>query len=236
VHEKKEGQLVRRLYPILLIPTLLKVSIDGAAFYLDEVRTHYDLNVSSPSRLSASAFVRGVFELRKDLSKDELEPIMAEFPKDPSTRRGSRFGNLFSHHPSHRPVPVGEDDWELQVTIEKACDVIAADSNGLSDPYCKAILLDGAGKALCKAHRTPVLSKTLQPLWHFQLTEFPHQAVQHAASILFEVWDHDVLSKDDFLGECSINVHDIAQHSVGMAQSFRFVKLHFHAKSICRFS
>ena len=78
----------------------------------------------------------------------------------------------------------------------------AADVNGSSDPICKVKL--GPFKA-----RTRVLKKTLEPEWNetfiFVLEPDSLALMGGVPMLLFEVWDHNVLARDYFLGQvCAI--------------------------------
>lgn len=78
----------------------------------------------------------------------------------------------------------------------------AADVNGSSDPICKVKL--GPFKA-----RTRVLKKTLEPEWNetfiFVLEPDSLALLGGVPMLSFEVWDHNFLARDYFLGEvCAI--------------------------------
>ena len=78
----------------------------------------------------------------------------------------------------------------------------AADVNGSSDPMCKVKL--GPFKA-----RTRVVKKTLEPEWNetfiFVLEPDSLALMGGVPMLVFEVWDHNVLARDYFLGEvCAI--------------------------------
>lgn len=79
-----------------------------------------------------------------------------------------------------------------------------APGQGLSDPYvvCQVIRPDST-KATSSSSRmqTPVARDTLEHEWNFEgiLTDF-----QEGGSLLFEVWDKDVVKSDDFLGRARL--------------------------------
>ena len=83
------------------------------------------------------------------------------------------------------------------------------DSNGLSDPY--VIVQHIYADPLFAHHspelmaRTPHVKKTLNPTWDhsIDLIALPGD------SIKFLVYDHDLLSKDDFMGSATLLISSI---------------------------
>lgn len=80
----------------------------------------------------------------------------------------------------------------------------AADVNGALDPICKVKL--GRFKA-----KTRVLKKTLEPEWNetfmFVLEADDLALMGGVPTLSFEVWDHNTLAHDYFLGEVSSTLH-----------------------------
>ena len=62
----------------------------------------------------------------------------------------------------------------MLVTVKKAADLPAADSNGLSDPYVKMRLDE-------KTKKTHVQKRTLSPTWN-EKHEWMHVSTDHSAS------------------------------------------------------
>lgn len=87
---------------------------------------------------------------------------------------------------------------KLYVKVVEAKDLLAADSNGFSDPYVKLSL--GNTKA-----RTSVVHKSLNPCWNedffFNVTDLDEE-------LKLTVWDEDRFT-DDFLGQARIKVSDV---------------------------
>lgn len=90
------------------------------------------------------------------------------------------------------------------------------DPNGSSDPYC-IISVDGLAE---QQQKTEVMNATLEPQWNkpFQFTVTPPHIwkpddamsggpVTHY--IRLEMWDHDMLNRDDFMGMIMLPLVDI---------------------------
>ena len=74
-----------------------------------------------------------------------------------------------------------------------------ADSNGLSDPYCK--LYFGG-----KQFKTTTIKKTLNPEWN---ERFSAPIYSSGDRIRIAVWDHDRWSKDDPLGDLDLPISQL---------------------------
>eukprot|EP00007_Cunea_sp_BSH-02190019_P005170 CAMPEP_0174240838 /NCGR_PEP_ID=MMETSP0417-20130205/20792_1 /TAXON_ID=242541 /ORGANISM="Mayorella sp, Strain BSH-02190019" /LENGTH=343 /DNA_ID=CAMNT_0015319999 /DNA_START=76 /DNA_END=1107 /DNA_ORIENTATION=+ len=92
----------------------------------------------------------------------------------------------------------------LLVEIKSASNCAPKDSNGLSDPYVIGWLEDEDGNPIGKQFKTKVRRRTLNPEWGFQtkiwLRRFAVQRLQ------LTVYDHDVVSADDFMGLTSVSL------------------------------
>ncbi|MGH0146839.1 UNVERIFIED_CONTAM: hypothetical protein FKN15_034849 [Acipenser sinensis] len=99
---------------------------------------------------------------------------------------------------------------KLYVEILHAADLIALDTNGLSDPFVIIELCPQHWFPTAKSQRTQVKNKTLHPvfdeLFHFQVT--PAQYKKRFACIVFTVMDYDWLSTNDFAGEAICRLSD----------------------------
>ncbi|KAL6066037.1 phosphatidylserine decarboxylase [Balamuthia mandrillaris] len=100
----------------------------------------------------------------------------------------------------------------VDVRVVGANNLRAADANGKSDPYVVVFLQQRQGKPL-KLHKTPTIKKTLSPRWDkgAALPDGWHDSKDlHEDDILiFEVFDKDVIGKDDELGCVKVRVGDI---------------------------
>jgi len=91
---------------------------------------------------------------------------------------------------------------ELKLHLEKGVNLIAADSNGKSDPYV-IIKIEHGPHA-----RSKIISKTLNPVWN---EEFKFHLKTGDETIEFEVFDKDNFKKDDFLGKATLSLKDIPE-------------------------
>ena len=94
---------------------------------------------------------------------------------------------------------------KFSLTAIEAKDLMAGDSNGLSDPYFKIPHKQrGVIDLPKKTNRTKTIMKTLNPKWnHTFECEFNPQACNKLA---IEVYDYDFIGKDDLLGTAEINL------------------------------
>jgi hypothetical protein len=94
----------------------------------------------------------------------------------------------------------------LVIRLNRCTDLLAADSNGFSDPY---VVLRLGNSGLLKSS---VCSKTLNPCWKenfvFNL-QAPSRHDQENLTLYLEVFDHDRLHKDTPLGMLSVNLLDV---------------------------
>ncbi|KAH3760622.1 aminotransferase class V-fold PLP-dependent enzyme [Pelomyxa schiedti] len=90
----------------------------------------------------------------------------------------------------------------LKVDVIEAADLIAADSNGKSDPYVTlGLVVDDSGK-LEKQH-TKIIYKTLNPTWN---QSFTFNVDYKSQGFIFRVWDHDMVGTNDPLGHVLIEL------------------------------
>lgn len=99
---------------------------------------------------------------------------------------------------------------DLRITFIEGKDLMAADSNGKSDPYVKVV---GPQPNIYnipkKGFKTHTIKKTLNPVWN---ETFVFNVNRSANALKFEVYDHDTFGKDDFLGNGTISLEFLAAH------------------------
>ena len=105
----------------------------------------------------------------------------------------------------------------VDTAVLRAQDILALDPNGRSDPYC-ILSIDGTAEQLQK---TEIMSATLEPQWNraFQFSVTPPHMwkpddtmsggpISHYFKL--EMWDHDRLNRDDFMGMVMLPLVDIS--------------------------
>ncbi|KAJ8275835.1 hypothetical protein COCON_G00075870 [Conger conger] len=87
----------------------------------------------------------------------------------------------------------------LRCRVFEARDLAKKDRNGASDPFVR-VRYNG------KTHETAVVKKSCYPRWNesfeFELDELPNDT-----PLTVEVWDWDLVSKNDFLGKVLFNIN-----------------------------
>ena len=102
------------------------------------------------------------------------------------------------------------------LTVIEAKDLLASDSNGFSDPYFKVPhrqngVIDIPGKK----NRTKTIKKNLNPVWNHSFEIEFNPSICNRLNI--EVYDYDILGKDDLIGTGFIALERI---SLGGQDSF----------------
>eukprot|EP01156_Anaeramoeba_ignava_P002757 Anaeramoba_ignava/a219449_53.p1 GENE.a219449_53~~a219449_53.p1 ORF type:complete len:533 (+),score=174.37 a219449_53:6-1604(+) len=87
------------------------------------------------------------------------------------------------------------------ITVIEAKNLLSADSNGKSDPYCKVFY----GK---KKQKTKTIKKTLDPVWNEKLK---FEKMKLDSDLEFEVYDWDRFGGDDPLGKTKISVRELVE-------------------------
>ena len=90
----------------------------------------------------------------------------------------------------------------LIVTVVNARDLVAMDLSGTSDPYC---VVKCGGQRV----KTHTIYTTLNPSWGTQFTlSVMNPAIE---SVTFELFDYDVIGRDDPLGSASVPLNTLRQ-------------------------
>ncbi|XP_072123394.1 BAI1-associated protein 3 [Mobula birostris] len=100
---------------------------------------------------------------------------------------------------------------KLYIEILHATNLIALDTNGLSDPF---VIIELAPQHVfpgVKSQRTQVKNKTLHPIFdeQFNFTVTEEMCSNNIACIHFTVMDHDWLSTNDFAGEAVMLLQEV---------------------------
>ncbi|XP_015763189.1 PREDICTED: E3 ubiquitin-protein ligase NEDD4-like [Acropora digitifera] len=95
----------------------------------------------------------------------------------------------------------------VRVVVIKGTDLAKKDIFGLSDPYCKIKLFQGDREyGEIDSVVTDTIKKTLHPQWN---EEFFFRVNQSVNRLLFEVFDENRLTRDDFLGEVELRLFSL---------------------------
>ena len=107
----------------------------------------------------------------------------------------------------------------LVFTLHKGVDLLSADRNGLSDPYC-----------IVKVHSSPVwrskvIYKTLNPVWNQSHDFEGYLEDQITKPLKVKVYDFDVLSLNDPIGRCQVDISGLKQYGKENGLTFTDVPL-----------
>jgi Ca2+-dependent lipid-binding protein len=94
---------------------------------------------------------------------------------------------------------------KFHIILVEGKNLIAADSNGKSDPYC---VIDC--KQLKKKFTSKVISKTLNPTWNQSFELSGQNVIAQNVKITFNVFDKDLLSNDS-LGNATLQLGELPQ-------------------------
>ncbi|GMF12025.1 unnamed protein product [Phytophthora lilii] len=115
------------------------------------------------------------------------------------------------------PVATASDDHSdnrLEVTVIAAKDLISADVNKSSDPYCELTLLDAHEKPILGEYATTaIMHRTRNPAWANEHHVFGLiSPISKAASLKVRVIDYDKSNRNDPLGFICISLDQLSAH------------------------
>lgn len=91
---------------------------------------------------------------------------------------------------------------KLTIKVIEARNVAPKDFNGKSDPYC-VLVIEGSKEKV----KTKIRFKTLSPVWNEKFT-FTLEGEISSSILHLEMWDHDFLSSDDFMGQVNVPIRE----------------------------
>ncbi|KAM9970779.1 hypothetical protein ACTFIR_002643 [Dictyostelium discoideum] len=103
------------------------------------------------------------------------------------------------------PIKKVEEKFECNVFIGSGT-AKSTDSNGLSDPFVIIWSVDAEGQPDKSLFKSKVCKKTLTPNWD---EKGILKLKESYKSLIVELWDHDLLTANDFIGRARINVDAI---------------------------
>jgi len=153
----------------------------GQFVWLEDLRVHRDQELEkarSPTIETSEDFFKGV--LGKAPAAGKEKKMIPRPERTASICRSSVIGQA------------NIDLYSCAVLVEEGLNLLPSDLNGFSDPYVKIFLQDSQ-----QSFQTSIQKKTLDPVWQ---DEFVFDSVSLHDVFKFEVFDHDLLSSDDPLG------------------------------------
>jgi C2 domain len=110
---------------------------------------------------------------------------------------------------SSAPASISSDEELLDtylLLVQEARNLVAADLNGKSDPYCKVRLAreGSAGTDNVRVeHTTKVVKKDLNPKWE-EVVDLDASSFTRADTLIIDIFDRDTLTKDDHIGSTRV--------------------------------
>ena len=109
--------------------------------------------------------------------------------------------------------------FNINCRIVEASNLTAMDTNGKSDPYVYAYIVDDEGKKIRAAGewRTNTIEKTLNPYWNeiFEIGKNVSLRVDDF-TLICEVWDQDKWTSDDNIGTVRVPLWSLPQKYEGV--------------------
>ncbi|XP_067950638.1 synaptotagmin-7-like isoform X2 [Watersipora subatra] len=123
-----------------------------------------------------------------------------EYTQPPTNRDKSLGSILFA-------LKYDFDNQNLELRIVRCWNLLAKDLRGTSDPYVKAIITPGSKKYFLETKKK---MRNLNPVWKetFQFQGFPLAKLENK-SLVLQVLDFDMLSKDDPIGEVELQLGSV---------------------------
>uniref|UniRef100_UPI00358E47DC E3 ubiquitin-protein ligase NEDD4-like n=1 Tax=Myxine glutinosa TaxID=7769 RepID=UPI00358E47DC len=125
---------------------------------------------------------------------------------------------MLAETPVVHGLPVGSAGSKvLQIQVLCGTNLAKKDIFGASDPYVKITLYDNNLYQAIEALHTKTIKRTLNPHWHetFHLRVNPQ-----SHRVLFEVFDENRLTRDDFLGQIDISLLNLPGGGVQWCKDF----------------
>ena len=141
---------------------------------------------------------------QEEYSDDEEEP-----PKTGEEKKEQKEEKKERKEEKPKPSSAGSLEGKvLTVNLLGGRNLASKDSNGFSDPYVVAHLLDKDGKQIKSSKtKSKVIKKTLNPQWDSEFLRL--KASDQVSALELVVWDEDKIGKDEFMGQLVIPVADL---------------------------
>ncbi|XP_044915213.1 E3 ubiquitin-protein ligase NEDD4 isoform X2 [Felis catus] len=128
--------------------------------------------------------------------------------------------------PSCHPPP-RENSRIVRVKVIAGIGLAKKDILGASDPYVRVTLYDPMN-GIFTSVQTKTIKKTLNPKWNEEILFRVHPQ-QHR--LLFEVFDENRLTRDDFLGQVDVPLYPLPTENPRMERPYTFKDFVLHPRS-----
>uniref|UniRef100_A0A8C9VD56 E3 ubiquitin-protein ligase n=1 Tax=Scleropages formosus TaxID=113540 RepID=A0A8C9VD56_SCLFO len=115
----------------------------------------------------------------------------------------------------------------LRVKVIAGIGLAKKDILGASDPYTRVSLYDPVSGELTSV-QTKTIKKTLDPKWN---EEFFFRVHPRKHRLLLEVFDENRLTRDDFLGQVDVPLHQIPTENPNIERPYTFKDFLLHPRS-----
>ncbi|KAG5848966.1 hypothetical protein ANANG_G00105060 [Anguilla anguilla] len=130
--------------------------------------------------------------------------------------------------PEVRGLQSDEDESRiLRVKVIAGIGLAKKDILGASDPYTRVSLYDPVNGELTSL-QTKTIKKTLDPKWN---EEFFFRVHPRKHRLLLEVFDENRLTRDDFLGQVDVPLHQIPTENPNIERPYTFKDFLLHPRS-----
>ncbi|XP_029430182.1 E3 ubiquitin-protein ligase NEDD4 [Rhinatrema bivittatum] len=125
-------------------------------------------------------------------------------------------------------LPADEENARiLRVKVIAAIGLAKKDILGASDPYVKLTVYDPENGVLISV-QTKTVKKNLNPKWN---EEILFRVCPQKHRLLFEVFDEHRLTRDDFLGQVDVPLHQLPTENPRMERPYTFKDFVLHPRS-----
>lgn len=125
-------------------------------------------------------------------------------------------------------LPEEEDSSRIvRVKVIAGIGLAKKDILGASDPYVRVTLYDPMNGVLTSV-QTKTIKKTLNPKWNEEILFRVHPQQQR---LLFEVFDENRLTRDDFLGQVDVPLYPLPTENPRMERPYTFKDFVLHPRS-----
>ncbi|XP_051511958.1 E3 ubiquitin-protein ligase NEDD4-like isoform X2 [Myxocyprinus asiaticus] len=136
--------------------------------------------------------------------------------------------NMAAQLPEVRGLEADEDESRiLRVKVIAGIGLAKKDILGASDPYTRISLYDPVNGEITSL-QTKTIKKTLDPKWN---EEFFFRVHPRRHRLLLEVFDENRLTRDDFLGQVDVPLHQIPTENPNNERPYTFKDFLLHPRS-----